>query len=436
MPPPFSGTYLLVMTRLPVPGHTKTRLIPALGPEGSANFHDRLARHAIGRAASFCITRSARLRIHLAGGDPQQGRLWLGSPHLDCRPQAAGDLGDRMAAAVRSAFEDGARKVIVIGTDCPSLDHLVHTRALELLDRNDVIFVPATDGGYVLIAFSKFIPEIFENIPWGTGTVLTASISRAEMAGARFALLDPLPDVDLPADLPMAEIALAAGSRISVIIPTFNEESGLPSLLAEISKAAPHEIIVSDGGSTDRTPLIARASNRATLVLAPNGRAVQMNAGAAAATGEFLLFLHADTSPPPSFPTLVPTLLNRPGTAAGAFRFKLDSTSPAASLIERFVTLRCRLFATPYGDQGLFLRRSVFEAIGGFPRMEVMEDLEMIRTLGKLGRISITSEAAFTSFRRWSEYGLLRTFFRHQAMLAARKIGIPQASIQRFFRSR
>ena len=420
---------LNVMTRLPREGRNKTRLIPALGKAGAMHFHDKLARHAIGRASAFCMSEKKRhLRVCIEGGTSIEGKTWLGDDSLDCREQASGDLGNRMETAAREAFEEGAQKVIIIGTDCPSIDEAALNSAVSTLDSNDLVYIPATDGGYVLIGMSKLVPEVFRDISWGGEDVLEASLAAASAAGAKVQLLDPIPDVDLPEDLPAAEAALEKGSTVSVIIPTFQEEGNIAPLLDIVAKSSPHEIIVSDGGSTDKTTSLAVRSG-ATVITSAKGRAAQMNAGAAAATGEFLLFLHADTIPPVNFPEIIGRTLRQPNTPAGAFTFKLSGDLAAATLIETLVALRCSFARKPYGDQGIFIRRSLFEATGGFPEIPVMEDLNMIRKLSKLGTVSIAKDPAYTSPRRWQEGGLVRTFIRHQLMLAAHTLHLPTSWI-------
>lgn len=413
------------MTRLPREGRNKTRLIPALGKAGAMHFHDRLARHAIGRASAFCMAEKKRhLRVSIEGGTPIDGKSWLGDDSLDCREQAPGDLGVRMETAASEAFEEGAEKVIIIGTDCPSIDETALTSAEDALESCDLVYIPATDGGYVLIGMSKLIPEVFHDIPWGGKDVLDSSLKAASAAKANVQLLDPLPDVDLPEDLPAAESALLKGSTVSVIIPTYQEETSIASLLETIVKSSPHEIIVSDGGSEDQTTDIATQTG-ANVISSKKGRAVQMNAGSKTATGEFLLFLHADTLPPENFPEIISHTLRAPNTPAGAFTFKLAGDLGAATLIESLVSFRCRFARKPYGDQGIFIRRSLFNAIGGFPEIPVMEDLDFIRRLSGLGTIRITREPALTSPRRWQNGGLVRTFIRHQAMLAAHSLHLP-----------
>ena len=204
---------LIVMTRLPREGRNKTRLIPALGAKGAMEFHDRLARHAIARASGFCVSEKCRrLRVCIEGGTPAEGRTWLGD--LDIRVQAEGDLGTRMRIAAEEAFADGAERVVIIGTDCPSLDESILSCAESLLAHNDLVFGSALDGGYYLIGLAKPIRAVFESIPWGGSDVLAKSLRAVEGEGLKAALLAALPDVDVPQDIPAALEALGETSPV------------------------------------------------------------------------------------------------------------------------------------------------------------------------------------------------------------------------------
>ena len=422
---------LVIFTRLPQPGRVKTRLIPALGAAGAAELHGQMTRLAVARAWAFCAAvPGRRLVIAYDGGSERQLRTWLG--RLNCLPQGEGDLGARLQRAVTGEFQRGASSVLVIGSDCPRLQPGVLESAACALETHDLTFGPAKDGGYYLVGLRKPLSEIFTGIPWGTGDVLTASVRKAQTLGIAPALLESLPDVDLPDDLPDAQAALQASRTISVIIPALNEAPNLKRLLPRLSAAQPHEVIVADGGSADDTVATAIALG-AKVVRASRGRARQMNAGAAAATGEHLLFLHADTDPPERFPDLVSTTLDRAMVSAGAFRFLLREPVLGSALIEWGVALRCALLQLPYGDQGLFVRRALFQSLGGFRDWPILEDLAMVRHLRALGRIVITSEPALTSSRRWRDGGVIRTFLRHQRILLAYFLGSkpePLASAQ------
>lgn len=424
--PAATNLSLILFTRLPQPGRTKTRLIPVLGAEGAAELQRRMTRLAVARAWAFCAAASGRrLVIAYDGGTEGELRAWLGPLH--CVLQGTGDLGERMLRAATEEFQRGARTVIVIGADCPQLENGVLESAALALEGHDVVFGPASDGGYYLVGQRKPVPEIFAGIPWGTGKVLENSLRQARQIGIEPALLEVLADVDEPSDLPDGRIALEAGRTISVIIPTRNEAANLRWLLPRLLAGQPHEILVADGGSADDTVALAQALGVRVVASSP-GRGRQMNAAAAVATGECLLFLHADTEPPEGFSALIAATLERATVAAGAFRFTLREPVAGRTLIERGVAFRCARWQLPYGDQGLFLRRSLFASLGGFPDQPILEDLEMVKRLRALGRIVVTAEAAATSARRWREGGLIRTFLRHQWILLAHALGFTPRS--------
>ncbi len=414
---------IIVFTRYPQPGRAKTRLIPALGAEGAAELQRRMTRVTVGRAWSYCATTpAAKLTIAYEGGDAARMRDWLGP--LDFVTQGDGDLGSRLRRAALQAFAAGAGRVVIIGTDCPSLTEEGLASAVTATQLHPIVFGPAGDGGYYLVALTHPSQiSIFENIPWSTGEVLSASRDAARAMGHEPALLATLPDVDEPADLPAAGAALQAAGTISVIIPAFNEAANLARLLPALNAAAVHEIIVADGGSTDETAVIC-ADSGARFVRTVKGRGAQMNAAAATATGEFLLFLHADTDPPSAFPDIIKKTLMAPGTAAGSFAFRLREPFAGRSMVEALVSLRCRWTNLPYGDQGLFLRRALFSAVGGYPEWPILEDVAFVRRLRGIGGVSTAREAAFTSSRRWQTCGVLRTFLRHQWILAGYALGV------------
>lgn len=217
-----------------------------------------------------------------------------------------------------------------------------------------------------------------------------------------------------------------------MVIPTLNEEAGLAACLAAVGQAPGQEVIVVDGGSRDATVALAHRAG-AKVISAPRGRASQMNAGARASRGALLLFLHADTLLPGGWQDEVRRILARPGTAAGAFTFRLDQRSAGLRFIELAVAWRCRLAALPYGDQGLFLRRETFGAAGGFPALPIMEDCELVRRLKKQGRIIVSPAPAFTSARRWQRKGLLATTALNSLVVVAFYLGCPPGLLRRLY---
>lgn len=198
--------------------------------------------------------------------------------------------------------------------------------------------------------------------------------------------------------------------RISVIVPTLDEAAGIAPVLAALAllRERGHEVIVVDGGSGDGTPEIARpAADR--VVSAPRGRASQMNAGAAVAQGDVLLFLHADTRIPGDADERILEGLAASGSEWGRFDVRIEGESRVFLLIAFFMNLRSRATGIATGDQAMFIRRDAFARAGGFPPLELMEDVALSRALMRLSRPVCLAGKAVTSGRRWERHGVLRT---------------------------
>jgi len=234
----------------------------------------------------------------------------------------------------------------------------------------------------------------------------------------------------------------APTSMISVVIPTLNAQATLAPTLAALVPAAVdgliREVIVADGGSTDRTAQIVEEAG-ARLIAGSRGRGPQLRAGADHARFPWLLFLHADTELEPGWEREVIGFMEavdrgkRP-PAAAAFRFALDDTGFSPRLVERLVAGRCRLLRLPYGDQGLLLRASLYAEIGGFAPVELMEDVELARRLGRR-RIALLRARAVTSALRYRRDGYLRRSLRNQLCLALYFLGAPIPTLGRIYRA-
>jgi rSAM/selenodomain-associated transferase 2 len=224
------------------------------------------------------------------------------------------------------------------------------------------------------------------------------------------------------------EGSLSRASRISVVMPVLNEAAQICERLRELARFAFHEVIVVDGGSIDETRAIARRFPDVLLVEAPRGRARQMNEGARRATGNVLLFLHADVSLPADAALHIRRALAHPGTAAGAFHTwtVADGAAPRPwwSPLLHLADLRSRYSRLPYGDQALFLRREVFQDAGGFPEIPLMEDLTFSRTLRTLGVIRTVPSRVTVSGRRFIERPLYYTLLVNLFPLLFR-LGVP-----------
>jgi hypothetical protein len=427
---------LIVMTRYPRPGHVKTRLIDALGSEGAAALHTRLARHCVRRMHAAALGSGIQLEVRATGATAGKVRRWLGRD-VSVRDQGEGDLGTRLAAAAQSAFDAGAGAAVLVGSDAPDVGG-VHVRAaLDALAHQDVVLGPALDGGYYLVAVAarsaaRSVPALLgPQIPWGTADVLEATRAVARDARLSVHLLDPVADIDRPEDVAIWEALLADGERarsnprLSVIIPALNEEDGIAAAVACSWSAGAHEVIVADGSSTDGTAEIALAAG-ARIVRSARGRAVQMNAGASDATGDILLFLHADTSIPADSLEPIRSALAHADTALGSFRFAAGDPDNA---LDRLITaggrVRHAIFRLPYGDQALFVRARDFDDLGGFPLLPVMEDHEFARRCRRLGRLETVRLSARSSARAWHRCGLIRTTLTNAVVIAGYSVGVP-----------
>ena len=222
-------------------------------------------------------------------------------------------------------------------------------------------------------------------------------------------------------------------SLISVIIPTLNEETALADTLAPLSDVNGVEIIVADGGSNDRTiPLAEKAG--AIVVRSQPGRGLQQNIGASAASGNILLFLHADTILPDGFPTMIRSSLDLEKVIAGAFSLAIDLPGAGIRFIEKMANYRSRWLQLPYGDQALFMKADTFQQAGGFPEIEIMEDFALLKILGKTGKIKILPATVVTSGRRWHKMGILRTTLINQVVIIGYLLGRSPASLASWYR--
>ncbi len=222
------------------------------------------------------------------------------------------------------------------------------------------------------------------------------------------------------------------GKFVSVVMPTLNEAGTITQTLTQVRQAGECQTIVVDGGSGDGTLEIARLY--ADVVLsAPCGRARQMNAGARAAAGDVLLFLHADTVLPLGFPALLAQALADPGVVGGRFDVRLDAAGWPFRVIETLMNLRSRLTRISTGDQAIFVRRQTFLAVGGYPEVELMEDLEFSRKLKRVGHVACLRAQVMTSARRWQRDGVMKTIVLMWTLRLGHFLGIRPEHLKAFY---
>jgi len=210
---------------------------------------------------------------------------------------------------------------------------------------------------------------------------------------------------------------------VSVIMPVLNEASGIAASLRRAWATGAAEVIVVDGGSTDGTPALARQGG-AQLIVSTPGRGLQLNAGARVAQGDVLLFLHADTWLAPDALRQIDAALCDACVEAGAFVQRIEATGIAYRWLERGNAWRAARLGLPYGDQGIFMRRSLFDRIGGYADIAIMEDLLLMKRVRRLTRPVLLPGPLHVSARRWRRYGVIRQTARNWLLLAALHLGV------------
>lgn len=220
---------------------------------------------------------------------------------------------------------------------------------------------------------------------------------------------------------------------VAVVIPTLNEAVLLPHLLDDLGELDfLRDVVVADGGSQDDTVRLARDAG-VRVIHAERGRAVQMNAGAAAATGDWLCFLHADVRMDDAARDALRGFVETGRGEAAVWRLAIDGRGWWLRAVEFGARIRDRLGGLPYGDQGLVVRRTLFEAVGGFPEIPVMEDVAMVRALRRHARVRRLPAALLVSARRWRREGQYRTWFRNLALTSAFFAGVSPERLVRWY---
>ena len=220
--------------------------------------------------------------------------------------------------------------------------------------------------------------------------------------------------------------------NISVIIPVLNEEKTIAATLHALVPLQPHEIVVVDGGSDDRTGEISRQLG-AKVLTAERGRARQMNYGARHATGEVLLFLHADTRLPVSALRDITSALDDTRCDGGRFDVELEGGHWMLKIVGALINYRSRATKVGTGDQAIFVRREVFTRMGGYPDIPLMEDIVLCRALKRLGRVACLRSRVVTSARRWESDGIWRTIFRMWTLKFLYLAGVSPARLKQFY---
>ena len=416
---------LILFTREPEPGRTKTRMMPYFSPEQCVDFHRCMIKdisREMKKADVTVIVAYSGDDSKGASGSPVFLRRTMGRNTLFIK-QRGSNIGTRMQNAIDDVLRLGYEKVILIGTDIPELKAETINASLDLLTGNDVVIGPTYDGGYYLIGMKAAHPEAFNAELFRVPDVLDETVRSLINAGITVGKTDCYSDMDVPEDLAgfrrrMRKDArlrrthtgrfLADNAKISVIVPVYNEAAEIRGMISQLRPYSDEcEIIIVDGGSTDGTPDMiyekAGEEPRGIHVLKDDKcRAVQMNAGARESTGDILFFLHCDCTLPKSFTSEIHRVMASHDW--GCFRVKFRSSNFFMLTNRIFSNHRALCRRLPFGDQGIFIDRNLFFEAGMFPEIQLMEDYEFsmrMRCRKDARGPGLTRKMLITSARRY-----------------------------------
>jgi uncharacterized protein len=438
---------ICILAKSPEAGSVKTRLVPVLGEDGAAALaiaflQDTWASVSTLDWANAVVASTSALNSASLSGAAE---IW---------PQGEGDLGARLERILQRALES-APLAIAVGADSPGLPIQFLERARDALKEVDAVIGPCSDGGFYLLGLRRCSPGLLSGIPWSDRQTYERTVAKLRAAGLTVRFLEPWFDVDRPEDLARLETLITEGKvhaprtgeflwrfseqgirgpRITVIIPVLNEFECLPATLAHLRQQHwVHEVIVVDGGSTDGTREWLEKQSFARVVDALGGRGPQLNAGASAARGDILLFLHAECLLPSDAGERIQSALKIGRVVGGCFRVRFGENRRSLRLVAAGINFRVRMTRTGTGDQAIFVRKCAFDEAGGCPDWPLFEDVELVRRVKKLGRFQVSNSAVSVSPRRHIARGVFRTVFLIYVLRLAFWAGVSPFTLKKWF---
>jgi rSAM/selenodomain-associated transferase 2/rSAM/selenodomain-associated transferase 1 len=424
---------IIVYAKAPIAGRVNTRLIPKVGPDGAAQLHQAFTADTLAMASSL----SEVFDVELHTDVPTDAWSWPGVRRL----QSSGDLGTRMYTSLRNALEEGRPFAIIVGSDSPTLpaDFLLEFLRLE----TDVVLGPTKDGGFYAIGCRRVHPDMFASVSWSSAATRAETLYAFRQCDLTVAEGRNWFDVDEPEDL---ELLIEKGPKgqtlevlnqlrlpwLSVVIPTLNEASTIGRSLEAVSCLGPDvEAIVVDGESEDGTAWIAKEFG-VTVLTTARGRGDQLRLGAEHARGEVLWFLHADTIPPLDARNSIRNALDEADVIGGNFDLLFDGGSRAARQLT-WIYPHLRRLGLCYGDSGVFVRRRIYAAVGGFRSYPIFEDLDLIKRIRRHGRFVHVDSQIVTSSRRFEGRNFGLVFAKWTAMQMLYWAGVHPGVLGRWY---
>ncbi len=448
-------TRLVVLAKPPCHGRSKSRLAASLGPGPAARLARAFLLDTWADVSSFVSAHSELDLVFAQAGNTEDFPLLLPTPTVV--RQGEGDLGRRMATLAAGALSQRER-ALLLGTDSPSLPDEHRAAAVAALDKAQIVLGPNADGGFWCLGVRAGHQALrgntwLDDLDWSVDQTLVQVEQRAARMGFSVAHAPPWFDVDRESDLPRLQASLdddperapetraalraplAQDGLISVIITTLNENIRLDECLRQLAgQPGPTEIVVADGGSSDRSPERAAATG-AVVTVTPPGRGRQLAAGAALASADVFLFLHCDGRLPPGALDAVRDTLGSGEHEAGAFvtRTVADDDLPNyCGPLLRLADLRSRFTRHPYGDQAMFMTRAAYEAAGGFRKLPIMEDYDLSVRLAARKPLARVLQPVQVSGRR-IQTRPLRSAVLMRLIPPLYRMGVNPQSLARFY---
>lgn len=432
---------LIVFMRYPEAGKVKSRLAASMGPHEAACQYEKMVRMTLGAVSDFHRTQpDVDLSIHFTPPErAEEMRKRFPGPWRFIL-QEGGHLGDRMHRSMERAFAEGFSHVILVGTDIAWLEPADFKEAFEKLAAGHAVLGPAMDEGFYLVGLDRPCSEAFAPEEWGTDGISRRTEALLCAAGRSVRYVALKRDIDREEDFELVRSDPRFRERLSVIIPTMNPLASLEPLIEKLDDIlwpGDEVIVVSSSpvsvmeqgtwkwpkGPKGLTGPQDVTASRVRVMHAPRGRGLQLNAGARAARGGLLLFLHDDCAPPPSLASSVRKLAAAPDMSLGCFHLAFSPTNRSLDLIALWANLRTRLFKLPYGDQGLFCRRETFEEIGGFQNPYLLEDVDLVHRARRRGKLLFLPETITASSRRYVQQGVLSASMSNHLILLSYILG-------------
>lgn len=436
---------IIVFTRVPVPGQTKTRMMPYLSAVQCAELHRCFLRDIAGE----CEKVRADMIVCYTPEDKEKLLHPIFGEEAVYVPQEGENLGERMYNALDKALKDGYESCVLIGTDIPEICGEILEQAFEKLEESDVVFGPTYDGGYYLVGMKKPYREVFEQKSYGHGKVLENTARYLREQKIRTSYVKMLEDMDTREDIQnyrnrmrqQKELQktrtgryLMRTSRISVIIPIYNEEKTIIRLQEQLMPYRDKcEILFVDGGSTDRTFELIAPDFR--VLKSEKGRAAQMNLGARESSGDILFFLHCDSELPDRFLAEIRYVMK--DHRAGCFGIAFHSRNLFMFTCRVISNHRIKDRKVMFGDQGIFVDRELFFEAGMFPEIPVMEDYQFSLTLKERAvKLGIAKHRIYTSDRRFPQGTIpkLKVMWQMNRLRKMYRDGVPVEAIAERYR--